>query len=248
MRALRLRKPCASQPSEIQARSSSSSSLSALLRLPTGLAAFFGLRRMPQTEARREREAGQHRKAGRQHHHAARPSGQRCRRRARSAAGRAHRRPRRRARPAAASRSRAAARPRSRRRASRRRSRTSPAVPRGRARDGVISRQPQTAIGSTSAIAAMPNSCISRSATTAPGMPSMLRIGALVAWLSDGSLHRPGRERQRQREREQDQRAAEFAQPAAELLAQRIGEKTEALKAAFDCPHAFRPQAWRFGQ
>ena len=52
----------------------------------------------------------------------------------------------------------------------------------------VRSRQPQIAIGSTIAIAAMPNSCISRSAPTAPGMPSKLRIGALVAWLSDGSL------------------------------------------------------------
>ena len=51
----------------------------------------------------------------------------------------------------------------------------------------VMSRQPHTAIGNTNAIAAMPNSCISKSDTTAPGPPSMLRIGLLVAWLSEGS-------------------------------------------------------------
>ena len=51
----------------------------------------------------------------------------------------------------------------------------------------VASRQPQTATGSTSATAATPNSCISRSATMAPGRPSRLRTGALVAWLSEGS-------------------------------------------------------------
>ncbi len=106
----------------------------------------------------------------------------------------------------------------------------------------VISRQPQMAIGRTIAIAAMPNSCISRSATTAPGTPSMLRIGALVAWLSDGSLTDQVASASAKRQRQQDQRhAAEFAQPAAELLAQRIGQETEALKAAFDCPHAVRP-------
>jgi hypothetical protein len=32
-----------------------------------------------------------------------------------------------------------------------------------------------------------PSSCISRSAPMAPGSPSMLRTGALVAWLSEGS-------------------------------------------------------------
>ena len=67
----------------------------------------------------------------------------------------------------------------------------------------------------------------------------MLRIGALVAWLSDGSLTDQVASAKRQRQRQQDQRqAAELAQPAAELLAQRIGKKTEALKATFDCPHA----------
>ena len=51
----------------------------------------------------------------------------------------------------------------------------------------VASRQPQTATGSTSASAATPSSWISRSATMAPDTPSMLRTGALVAWLSEGS-------------------------------------------------------------
>ena len=58
---------------------------------------------------------------------------------------------------------------------------------RGRSGRCVSSRQPQTATGSTSTIEARPSSCISRSAPMAPGAPSRLRTGALVAWLSDGS-------------------------------------------------------------
>ena len=51
----------------------------------------------------------------------------------------------------------------------------------------VTRRQPQAATGNSKAIVAMPSSCIIRSALIAPVRPSMLRTGALVAWLSEGS-------------------------------------------------------------
>src|ERR1700758_3750532 len=43
------------------------------------------------------------------------------------------------------------------------------------------------ATGKIKASAPSPNSCIIRSAATAPGQPTQLRTGASVAWLSDGS-------------------------------------------------------------
>ena len=51
----------------------------------------------------------------------------------------------------------------------------------------VAMRQPQTATGSTRTVEAMPSNCIRRSLPMAPVAPSRLRIGASVAWLSDGS-------------------------------------------------------------
>jgi len=45
----------------------------------------------------------------------------------------------------------------------------------------VAIRQPQTAIGSTTTVAARPNNCISRSPPTAPGVPRKLRTGPEVA-------------------------------------------------------------------
>ena len=51
----------------------------------------------------------------------------------------------------------------------------------------VMRRQPQAATGNRNAMVAMPSNCIIRSALIAPVRPSMLRTGALVAWLSEGS-------------------------------------------------------------
>ena len=51
----------------------------------------------------------------------------------------------------------------------------------------VAMRQPQTATGSTSTVEASPSNCINRSLPIAPVAPSRLRTGASVAWLSDGS-------------------------------------------------------------
>ena len=51
----------------------------------------------------------------------------------------------------------------------------------------VAMRQPQTATGSTSTVEASPSNCISRSLPIAPVAPSRLRTGASVAWLNDGS-------------------------------------------------------------
>ena len=61
------------------------------------------------------------------------------------------------------------------------------ACARGRAGGGSSAASPRSRAADTSAIAASPNSCISRSATIAPPRPSTLRTGALVAWLRLGS-------------------------------------------------------------
>ncbi len=49
------------------------------------------------------------------------------------------------------------------------------------------SRQPNSASGASSRMAASPKSCMARSEKMAPGKPSRLWIGFCVAWLSEGS-------------------------------------------------------------
>jgi hypothetical protein len=51
-----------------------------------------------------------------------------------------------------------------------------------------VRRQPSTATGIKSASAPSPTNCMTRSAATAPGVPSRFWAGRLVAWLKLGSL------------------------------------------------------------
>ena len=166
-------------------------------------------------EARRDRERQE---SG----HAPRRRRSRCgscpttdRRAPRPAAAAWHRRSRRRARSAAATTAARQAGGKAGGEQRRRQIHRRAAAARGRTAGAMTSRQPQIATGSTSAIAARPKSCISRSAAMAPGAPSRLRTGALVAWLRLGSCTDQVASASVASTASSDQReAASFAQPA----------------------------------
>ena len=89
---------------------------------------------------------------------------------------------------------------------------------------------------------AMPNSCISRSATMAPPTAEQVahrRVGGVA---ERGILRRPGRQRGGQQHRQHDQGdAGQLAHAPAQRVAQAVGE-TEAFETAVDGRHACDPQ------
>ena len=90
---------------------------------------------------------------------------------------------------------------------------------------------------------ARPNNCISRSAPIAPGVPSRLRTGASVAWLSDGSCtdQVASATRRAARQRDQRERRRVRADAAAQIVAQ-VVRRAKATRVEA----AVRSQAMRF--